>query len=234
MRCLIVDDEPLARQLICGYVERLPFLTLVDQCDNAFRAIELLSAQDIDLVFLDIELPNLNGFDMLRSLASPPQVIVITAHRDYAIQGFDLDVVDFLLKPYGFDRFLRAVHKAMDKSPPESSLPSPPAVFVKDGKRMHQVRLEDLWWIEAAGNYCVLHTVNGQVICQDGLAQVEKMLPGSSFIRVHKSHIVAVAGIEWIESQVVGIHGKEVPVGRTYRKALEERVRQRRNPGGVS
>ncbi len=228
MRYLVVDDEPLARQIIVAYAEQIPFLSFAGQCDNAFSAIEILGKEQVDLLFLDIELPNLNGFDMLRSLRSPPNVIVVTAHKDYALEGFELDVLDFLLKPYSFERFLRAVQKAIASLALSQDSDTLAAIFVKDGKRMHQVKLADLWWVESAGNYCLLHTEKGNILCQDTLTQIEHMLPSDAFMRIHKSHIVALAGIEWVETQVVAIRGSEVPVGRTFRKQLEQKIQQGR------
>ncbi|MCB1044047.1 MAG: response regulator transcription factor [Acidobacteria bacterium] len=218
IRFLVVDDEPLSRQLVMNYARQVPELRGVAACDHATDAIEILNNQVVDLMFLDIELPQLGGFEMLRSLAAPPEVIVTTAHRDYAWEGYELNVLDYLLKPFSFERFLKAVQKSR-----RWAIESPTSLFVKDGRRLHQVHHDELLRVESAGNYCIMYLKNCKLMCHETLSHLEQVLP-DSFIRIHKSHLVALDAISWVESGCVGVSGHSIPIGRTYRKKLDQRL----------
>jgi len=216
---MIVDDEPIAHQVILNMCGDLAFMELKGQCFNALEAIDFLGKEAVDLIFLDIQLPKLGGFDFLRTLKKPPMVIVISAHGEYALEGYDLNVVDYLLKPFDFERFLRAVNKARNLLAGKASEGDPErheTLFLKDGKKHHQVRLDDICYIEACGNYSLVHLTEGRVLTQEKISDLENKLP-EAFIRVHKSYVVASDKIAVIEGQDLCLGDKRIPIGRVYK-----------------
>jgi len=219
MNCLIVDDEPIACQIVEQYCAELPFINVAAVCGDALQAMEALQRQPVDLMFLDIEMPKLGGFDFLRALAQPPLTVVISAHKEYALEGYELDICDYLLKPFGFERFLRAVERARAQlagreadAPPERH----ETLFIKDGKKRRQVKLDDIVRLEACGNYCMVHLVKGRILTQENISDLADRLP-RVFVRVHKSHIVAVRRIELIEGGEIAIDGRRIPIGRAFK-----------------
>lgn len=223
MKYLILDDEPLSHDIIESYAEKLPFLVKSGNCYDAIEAMEFLTENQVDLIFLDIRMPKLKGYDFLRTLKMKPLVIAVTAHAEYALEGYDLDLCDYLLKPFGFERFLRAVNKARERYSGELSQPVEDPVwekheslFIKDGKKHHQVRFRDIELIEASGNYCYVETDQGKIMTQETLADLEQRLP-ASFVRVHRSFIVATQRITWVEGDELGIGKKRIPIGRVYK-----------------
>lgn len=219
MRYLIVDDEPLTHDIIDGYCARLPFLQAAGRCHDAVEAMAVLGNQEIDLLFLDIRMPELSGFDLLRATAHPPKVIVVSAHPEHAIEGYDLDVCDYLLKPFSFERFLRAVNKARSSREEGSSQP-PATVFIKDGKRHHQVRLDQVFYVEAQGPYSLVVTAQGKILTQEGIAELAQRLK-PVLIRVHKSYLVAVDKIETLEAESLRVGDKDIPIGRVYKPNVQ-------------
>lgn len=219
MNYLIVDDEPIAHQIILKMSESLPFMKLVGQCYNALEAIDFLGKNSVDLMFLDVQLPQLTGFDFLRTLKHPPQVIVISAHAQFALEGYDLNVTDYLLKPFSFERFLRAVNKARAQQSgqmTEDPLEMHASMFIKDGKKHHQVRFEDIAILQAADNYTLVHLAEGRILTQESLTDLLKRLP-DSFLRVHKSYAVARQRIELIEGNELRVGKMRIPIGRVYK-----------------
>lgn len=222
---LIVDDETVAHEIIKEYSEYLPHLKLVKSCYNAFEAVGVLSSEQVGLVFLDIHMPKINGFEMLRSLSHPPKVIVTTAHHEFAVESYELEVVDYLLKPFGFDRFLKAVNKiGIDRNIMQKvnvdEIDTKESIFLKDGKRYIQVSIADILYIEAYGNYNKVVTKNGTVTTLKKLTDYLEELPKNSFIQVHKSYIVSLPNVSAIETKVIKIGERSIPIGQTYRKAL--------------
>ncbi|MCB1050470.1 MAG: response regulator transcription factor [Acidobacteria bacterium] len=220
MNYLILDDEPLAHQIIEQYAANLPELRKIANCFDAFQARNVLNDQTIDLMFLDVEMPKLQGFAFLRSLAKKPQVIVISAHPEYALDGFDLAVCDYLLKPFSLERFLKAVNKAQDAR--DGQKKDQETIFIKDGKKYHQVPLNQLLWVEACGNYCLIQLENKKILTLEKISEIEKLLPASGFVRVHKSFIVAIAQIHEIEGNEIALAQKRIPIGRTYKKKVQD------------
>jgi DNA-binding LytR/AlgR family response regulator len=215
MRYLIVDDEPIAHQVIEGMCRELSFMALQGNCYDALQALDLLNQKPVDLVFLDIRMPKLGGFDFLRTLERPPQVIVISAHERYALEGYDLNICDYLLKPFTFERFLRAVNKAraaLSVARGEAGA----SLFVKDGKKHHQVRLEDILYVEASGNYCLIHGESGRLMTQEKISALAEQLP-ANFLRVHKSYIVATDKITLIAGDEIHLGEQRIPIGRVYK-----------------
>lgn len=227
IHCLIVDDEQLAREMLEAYCQRLPALQVVGKCKSAAEATALLEREQVDLLFLDIQMPNLTGTDFLRQLPNPPKVIFTTAYSQYALEGFELEVVDYLLKPIGFGRFEKTVLKVKEAMKTEQKAIAYDAarsfenqsILVKEGYDQHIVFLKDIIYIEAMREYSVYHTSSGKLMELKPISQAEKVLPGEHFFRVHRSFLVA-------KSAVIGNEGKSLllkdgtilPLGKTYKK----------------
>lgn len=222
---IIVDDEPLAHELIEEFCSMLPHLELKKHCYNAMEAMQYLNSASADVMFLDLNMPKLKGFDFLRTLPNPPKVIVTTAYKEFALEGYELNVVDYLLKPFSFERLVQAVNKAVGTLPatPVKShepSPSPTSFFVKGDKKYHQVFTNDLLYIEAYGNYTKIHLVDNMIISHEKISHFETLLPENLFLRVHKSFIVALDKIQTIEGNRIRVGLHEVPIGQTYRSVV--------------
>ena len=200
MKCLIVDDEPLARQLLSSYIERVEGLTLVKSCANAIEAFTVIQQRPIDLIFLDIQMPQVTGIDLLKSLQDRPRVILTTAYRDYAFEAYDLDVVDYMLKPILFERFLRGISKIYQfRQPMEMEEPEPSLlqsfddayIYLREDRKMMKVYLKDILYIESLRDYVKVKTVDKQIVTYQKISYLEQKLPENKFIRVHRSFIVA-------------------------------------------
>jgi len=234
LNCIIVDDEPLARKLIADYVQKVPTLHLVDSCPDPITAMEVLRNHKVDLMFLDIQMPELTGITLMKSLQKKPLVILTTAYSEYALQGYELDVVDYLLKPITFERFLMAVDKAAqrvagavpavetDKSAPAD--PQQSFVFVKDGTKLVKVWLRDILFVEGLKDYVTIHTSTQKIVSLQRLKMLEGQLPPERFIRIHNSYIVAVEAIDVVHKSEVQIGDKFLPIGETYRKSFKEAI----------
>lgn len=226
--CLIADDEPIARAIIANYIQQMPNLTLVKECKDAFEAMEALEEGNIDLLFLDINMPKLSGLGMLRSLSNAPDVIITTAYPEFALEGFELSVVDYLLKPFSFERFVQAILKTTKVTPPEKGqeMSNKPAdfLFVKADQKLVRVFLNDIRFVEAYGNYVKIHLQETKIISKQTLIQFEEELPQQAFVRIHKSYIVPLARIDYLEGNQVAVSGKMLPIGKAYRNMLIERL----------
>lgn len=236
LNCIIVDDEPLARKLIADYVQKVPTLHLVESCADPLAAMEALRNHKIDLMFLDVQMPELTGITLMKSLQKKPLVILTTAYSEYALQGYELDVVDYLLKPITFERFIMAVDKAAQRAAgvapppheperaPAPAEPESPFVFVKDGTKLVKVWLRDILFVEGLKDYVTIHTPTQKIISLQRLKMLESQLPPERFIRIHNSYIVAIAAIDVIHKSEVQIGDKFLPVGETYRKSFKEAI----------
>jgi DNA-binding LytR/AlgR family response regulator len=226
IRYMIVDDEPIAHQIIEDYCAEIGNLELVNNSYHALAASEYLQSHPVDLIFLDINMPKLKGFEFLRTLKQPPPVIVTSAHQEYAITGYEFNICDYLLKPFSLARFMMAVNKVAAARPSVSSVNvinvESQSIFVKGDKKQHQVFLRDIVYIEALGNYCILHCESNKIITQQTMAGFEKLLPSEQFIRIHKSFIVAKAKVQAIESAQLQLETKAIPIGQTYKRILSE------------
>lgn len=226
IKYLIVDDEPLAHDLIIKFAQDLPHLQLSKQCYNALEAIAYLRSHSVDLMFLDLHMPKLKGFDFLRTLASPPKVIVTTAHKEFALEGYELKVADYLLKPYSFERFLKAIDSACPPELPTAKPLAEPAdvpsrqLFVKGDKQYHQLKLNAILYIEAYGNYTKVYLPGEMILTHSSLSFFETRLPEPAFLRIHKSFIVAVDKIDRIYGNRIYIGEQEVAIGQTYKRAV--------------
>lgn len=226
---IIVDDETASHDIIEDYGTNLTYLTLKKNCYNAFEAMEYLHKNKIELIFLDLNMPKLTGFDFLKTLSNPPKIIVTTAYKEFALEGYELNIDDYLLKPFSFQRFLKAVNKINDMLTEEATVaksidldPSNQSFFIKDERKHYQVKFVDILFVEAYGNYVKVHTENQMIITHQTLSSFEKLLPEKQFIKVHKSFIVALGKIDLVEGNQLFIQTHKVPIGKIYRSSINE------------
>lgn len=228
MRVVIVDDEPLAIDIIESYVSQMPNLEWVASCRSAIEANAILEKEKVDLMFLDIQMPQLSGIDFLKSLSNPPMVVFTTAFPNFAVEGFELNAVDYLLKPISMDRFLKAVNKAQAKMPSSqmesTALDSDEFFFVKADKKLMKIAYDDILYIEGLKDYVIIRMETGRVITLQTMKNLEKNLPQGQFKRVHRSYIVNLQKIISIEGSSVEIKGQKdgklLPIGKNYREEL--------------
>lgn len=227
LKCLIVDDEPLAIDLIASYIKKIPDLEVVAVCSNAIEAGTVLQQNVIDLLFLDIQMPRMTGFDFLRTLQNPPAIIITTAYRDYAIESYEFDVVDFLLKPIFFDRFLKAINKVFSRKGIESEQSSEQNavnsfdnayMYFKVDREMVKVLLKEILWVESMKDYVKIKTQNqGQLVTYQRISYLEEKLPETHFLRIHRSFIINRKHITSFNTTSATIIGKVFPIGRLYK-----------------
>ncbi|MFY0594461.1 LytR/AlgR family response regulator transcription factor [Roseivirga sp.] len=223
---LIIDDEPIAHRIIEGYAKELTWMHKVDNCFNAMEAISVLQEKQIDLIFLDINMPQLSGFDLLKTLSHPPKVIVTTAYQEFALEGYELEVTDYLLKPFSFERFIKAINKInVSKTLASSSVSQtsePESIFIREDRRSRQVWLSDIRYIEAYGNYCKVYLESEMIITPEKISDFQKILPSTTFLRTHKSFIVAKNHINAIEGSKINILNRFIPIGQTYANTIKK------------
>ncbi len=238
IRCLIVDDEELARKLLENYIDRLPHLSLSGACKDPTEAMEVMRQEVVDLLFLDIQMPGLTGVEFLRTLKVRPLVIFTTAYPDYALEGFALDVTDYLLKPFGFERFVQGVNKAAEilrlkesadgRIGGEGQRGATGSVgeyhLVKSEHKVHRLRLDDILYIEGMREYVAYYTKQGRILSLNSLKNLESTLPTGRFLRTHKSYIVAIDKISTLEGNLLHVGEARLPIGANYREAVLERI----------
>jgi DNA-binding LytR/AlgR family response regulator len=226
--CLIVEDEPLAAEVLQDYIQQVPFLSLKGICIDAIFALEALQQQKIDLVFLDIHLPKLKGLDFIKTLKNPPRIIITSAYHEYALQGYEYNVVDYLLKPIEFSRFLMAVNKLNQSPVPESHiatfLPTPEraSLFFNVSKKKVRVFLDEILYIESLKEYIRIYTVHKTILTKFPLGQIEELLAKNNFLRIHRSYIIARNHIDAFTASEVEVNGKQIPIGRSYKESVLE------------
>jgi two-component system, LytTR family, response regulator len=228
VKCIIVDDEPMARDVIRRYMEKIPNLVLAGEFGNAIDATIFLQEQPVDMIFLDIKMPQLSGTEFVRSLRIVPKIIFTTAHKEYAHEGFELDVIDYLLKPISFERFLRAVNKALPQKLQEiekqrtieESNPSTSFIYLRVDRKMNKILLNDILYIESDKDYVKVFTESGFIITRQTIVSVEAMLPEKQFIRIHRSYIVSLHKLKYFTAEIVMIGNKELPIGKLYRNTF--------------
>ncbi len=236
IRCILVEDEPLARKLMQNHIEKVSFLDLKGSFADPIGAIDYLRTNTVDLMFSDIQMPGVTGISMLKILQNPPMVIFTTAYSEYALEGYELDVIDYLIKPISFERFLKAVEKAAkrineSKTPFQVSQPTAGNVdptddfiFVKDGTKYVKIQLADIRYIEGLKDYVAIHTKEKKIVSLQTMKSLETVLPGNQFIRIHNSYIVSIAAIDTLDKEKIQINGIFLPVSDTYKKALKELI----------
>jgi len=228
IKCLIVDDEPPAREVLRHYGAQLPSLEITGECENAIQAFAFLQKQSVDLVFLDIRMPQLNGNDFLKSLTNPPLIIFTTAYSEYAVEAYELNVVDYLVKPVRFDRFLKSMQKVFAaynmKPVAEPIIPEEkkiePFVYFRADRKMIKVMLDDILYIESMKDYIKIFTKQSVIITKQSISSVEAMLPEKEFVRVHRSYIVSLKKIKSFTSELMEIEKTEIPIGKLYRNEV--------------
>jgi two-component system, LytTR family, response regulator len=235
LRCIAIDDEPLALNLLADYIDKIPFLERVASCGDAFEAARVLQENPVDLIFIDIQMPGLTGFQFIQSLARKPMVIIVTAYKKFAHEGFELDVVDYLVKPVGLDRFMKACNKAHElyqlrnPAPPPVSSPAAPSTaggpdffFLNVDYSLLKILFADIIWIEGSGDYVKIHLKSNAkpLLVRMSTRAMESELPPDRFIRIHKSYIVSVESITAVRKNSVFIKDLELPIGETYREVI--------------
>lgn len=237
MNCLAIDDEPLALNIIEDYANKVPYLNLIDKCTNAFDALNLMQKHKIDLIFLDIEMPHLSGIDFLQSIEKRPYIIFTTAYPDYAVQGFELNAADYLLKPIEFNRFLRAVNKVYElynlhredtvsvaQAPHRETTGTPDYLLIKVEYATVKVEFNSILYIEGLKDYVKIHAGSKPLLTKSTMKNIEEKLPSNMFTRVHKSFVVNLSQIESIENNRILIAGRRIPIGSQYKNSFFELV----------
>jgi len=228
-KCLVIDDEPLARDLMRSHISKLENFEIVAECGDCMKAMQELRDQKVDLMFMDIQMPQITGIEFLKILKNPPKVIITTAYREYALDSFELDVVDYLLKPITFERFLKSVNKFYQVSQEETQsvatvsdvIQSDEAfIYVKENKRVIKVNLNEILYIEGLSEYVQIYTDKKKIITKTSMTSLEEKLPTDSFLRIHKSFIVSMSRIEAFTAHTIEVPGKELPIGRSYKNLV--------------
>ena len=237
LNCVIVEDEPFARNLLTEYVRKVPSLNLIEACSSPIVALDVLRNNAIDVLFLDVQMPELTGISLLKVLQKRPLVILTTAYSEYALEGYELDVVDYLLKPITFERFLRAVDKVTTTGIQEvdrrssretAAAAEQPFVFIKDGTKLVKVVFDDILYVEGLKDYVTIHLKNQKIVSLQRLKTLEEQLPSDKFIRIHNSFIVALRSIDAVHKNNVQIRNALIPIGETYKKSFREFIEQNR------
>lgn len=239
IRCIAIDDELLALDLIEDNIKKLPFLELVKKCKSAIEAMDVLRHEQIDLIFLDIQMPDVSGIQLLKTLKTKPMVIITTAYEKYATEGYNLDVIDYLLKPYSFERFLKAVNKAgeyqdlrdkaMAQENSKEGVISPNYLFVRADYKLVKIDLAHVLYIEGLKDYVKIYMGDKPVLTQMSMKALEEKLPAKDFVRVHRSFIVAFSKIDFIQKQMLTIGHKEIPISEHYRDQLFKMINNDKN-----
>ncbi len=235
MNCIIVDDEPLARDLLEDFTAKVPFLVLKALCKNGFEAMEVLQKEKIDLIFLDIQMPDITGLQLMESLSDKPQVIFTTAYHDYAVEGFELDATDYLVKPFTFERFLKAANKAyriyhlnntgVDSLKQTQGNVSKDILFIKEGNSTVRIDLNEVLYMEGLKDYIKIFTTGKTHLTLMPLKTMEEKLPGDRFVRVHRSYIVSIPKIDYIERSRIVINDNWIPIGDYYKEEFQKRLK---------
>jgi len=232
--CLAVDDEPPALDVIRKYISGVQALELVGTCSDAIEALNFIRKRTVDLIFLDIQMPQILGTDFLRTLKNPPKIIFTTAFRKFAIEGFELDAVDYLLKPISFERFLKAVNKVMDVSfngsfslEQETSVKNDQHIYFRSDRKMIKVLFSDIIYIESLKDYIKVVGVSGSIITKQSISSIEETLPTDMFLRIHRSFIIALNKIESYSTELVWLGKTELPISRMYRHEVEKILKQK-------
>ena len=222
IKCIIIDDEPLAAEVIENYLGEFSNMDLIGTFTNPLQALGVIESGDVDAVFIDINMPKMNGLDFIKSLESSPYFIITTAYREYAVESFDLDVLDYLVKPVPFKRFLKSINKLSQKFLNEKSVEAAPHlieksfIFLKVDKKLIKIKFEDIYYIESLKDYIKVFTSSGDYLAHKSLTSISEEVPSKQFLRIHRSFTVALDKIQAVEGNSVLITGKRIPIGRKY------------------
>ncbi len=234
IRCLIVDDEPLAVRLIENHIAKIDGLEVVATASNALKAFEIINTQCIDLMFLDIKMPNITGIDFLKTLKNPPKTIFTTAYRDYAIESFELEISDYLLKPITFERFFKSMERFLREykinSTQEITIQKENYIIVKSGNKNHKITIEEIIYIESLKDYIKIHTHDGKsIISKFKISDIEDKLSNKPFIRIHRSYIINTEKISAFTTTEIEVNGREIPIGASYKESVEQFLKDLKN-----
>lgn len=231
--CIIVDDEPMAREILSSFVGKIPQLALIKTCSNAMEAFDVLNNSHIDLIFLDINMPEVSGLSLAKSINKKSKIIFTTAYREYAVDGFDLKAVDYLLKPIAFDRFLQAINTffeisniASPEKPSVEKITKNNFIFVRADRKMLKINFSDMLYIESLSDYIKIHTENSTIVTRETISNIETKLPQSDFLRVHRSFIVAFSQISSYTNEFIEIGKKAIPISRSYKDEVLSSLKQ--------
>lgn len=225
--CIAVDDEPMALEVIERYCAKSDLVDLRSVFREPVKALEYLGRERIDLVFLDINMPDISGMQLVQTLSPKPMIIFTTAYSHYAVESYNLNAIDYLLKPITFERFLTAVNRALSTMPGRQSLTAKddnPSIFIKSGPQTYQIQLREILYLEKDGNYINLHLKEKTILIRESMGDIFDLVPATDFIRVHKSFVVAIKHIAMIETHQLTVNGEKIPVGSTYRESLRSRL----------
>jgi DNA-binding LytR/AlgR family response regulator len=227
-RYLIIDDEPLARKLIAAHASRIEGLEAAGQFGNAIEALNFLTTHDVDLIFLDIQMPEITGLQFIKALKNPPPVILTTAFRDFAPEAFDLDAVDYLLNPNTFDRLMKAVNKFVDRNGTgqkgQGYKPETQYINIKSDRQIFKLKLEDILYVESLDDYVKVHMSDNSIVTRENISTLEDRVPPDHFVRIHRSFLVNIQKIGSVSAEGVKIGGKELPFGRVFKKGALRRL----------
>jgi DNA-binding LytR/AlgR family response regulator len=224
LKCIVVDDEPLQQEILKDYIAEISGLELISLFEWGGEVVEFLKTNKVDLIFLDINMPGINGVELVKRLVNPPAVIFTTAYPEYAVEGFNLDAVDYLLKPISFSRFSKAVEKFQRNT--ISSTSDKDFIIVKSGKKEFRVKIESILYIESMGDYVRMVTASQGIITHGTMQQFLDLLPGSQFCRIHKSYVINLGRVEYVEGNVLSVAGKKLSLGKTFRENFLEAWRK--------
>uniref|UniRef100_UPI00321801F8 LytR/AlgR family response regulator transcription factor n=1 Tax=uncultured Draconibacterium sp. TaxID=1573823 RepID=UPI00321801F8 len=230
IKCIIVDDEPLAIEVLKSHIKKISSLQLVGTCFDAVEAFEFLKNNDVDLMFLDIQMPEMKGTELVRTLQNPPAVVFTTAYREYAIEGYDLNILDYLLKPVSFERFLQTIDKYNQQNMLLSEVSlhenngDEEYIYLREKNVIHKIPVSEIIYVESFGDYVKLHTPDREISSRATISSIEKALPEKYFIRIHRSYLIAKKRITSFSPVMVTITGKEFPIGTRYRKSTFEKL----------
>ena len=230
LSCIIVDDEPVARKILQEFTEQIPFLQLLGKFESAMQAEKFLSSNQVDLIFLDIEMPKVSGLQMLKRINVEAMVILTTAFPQYALDGYELDIIDYLLKPFALQRFLKAVQKAKDfyeMQNQSGNAPPPSYIFIKSEKRIEKVELSDILYAEVLGNYISIYTDRKKIVAYLTMKSLQNQLSPTDFIKIHQSFLVNRSKIESLEGNELKVGTKSLPISRNYRDSVANLINQR-------
>ena len=228
--CIIVDDEPVARDILISYIEKIPNLKLIKSCKNALEAFEIINTQKVDLFFLDINMPEVSGLSLAKMIGKESKIIFTTAYREYAVEGFNLKAVDYLLKPIAFERFLEAVNKYFETlKVGNNTLDTVRGAvseffFVRSERKMVKINFEEILYVESLSDYIKIHQENKTIVTRETITNIEAKLPQSQFLRIHRSYIVAVKSIESYTNEFIEIKNKALPISRTYKESILKKM----------
>ena len=230
-KCLIIDDEPIAIRVIKKHLSAFTDFEVVAECNNALEAMPVLSKENIDLLFCDIQMPQISGVDFIRTLAHPPKVIFTTAYRDYALEAFELNVIDYLLKPISFERFTKAINNFLElesfKNPQiqnneNNDIQKQEFIFLKADKKHYKIDLCDIFYFESMGDYVIAFTAGKKIVTKEKISNLAEKLPENQFLQIHRSYIISIPKIESVGPGFVEVNKKKLPVGRSYKSEVSE------------